>query len=86
MFFILMKTWILQGTPVNIIVGSHVWIEDPEIAWIDGQVTKINGEEVTIDTTKGNTVRELSMLYSNIITQSSFVIVSGRSSAFSVVH
>lgn len=81
-----MKIWILQGTPVNIIVGSHVWIEDPEIAWIEGQVTKINGEEVTIDTTNGNTVRELSMLNSNIITKSSFIVVSGISSAFSGVH
>lgn len=62
-----MKIWILQGTAGNIIVGSQVWIEDPEIAWIDGQVTKINGEEVTIDTTNGKTVRELFILNSNII-------------------
>ncbi|KAL1804373.1 hypothetical protein ACET3Z_033020 [Daucus carota] len=42
------------ATTENIIVGSHVWIEDPEIAWIDGQATKINGQEVQIDTTRGN--------------------------------
>ncbi|KAG5152142.1 hypothetical protein JHK84_028614 [Glycine max] len=28
----------IMGTPVNIVVGSHVWIEDPEVSWIDGQV------------------------------------------------
>lgn len=46
----------MQGTPVNIIVGSHVWAEDPEIAWIDGQVTKINGKEVEIQTSQGSQV------------------------------
>ncbi|KAG7649627.1 Dilute domain [Arabidopsis thaliana x Arabidopsis arenosa] len=38
----------LQGTPVNIIVGSHVWIEDSDVAWIDGLVEKINGQDVEI--------------------------------------
>ncbi|CDY45087.1 BnaA02g04890D [Brassica napus] len=42
--------------PVNIIVGSHVWIEDPGLAWIDGEVVKINGEEVHAQTTNGKTV------------------------------
>jgi myosin-5 len=42
---------------VNIIVGSQVWVEDPEIAWIDGEVTQINGTNVTIITTDGKTVR-----------------------------
>lgn len=46
----------IQGTPVNIIVGSHVWVEDPEIAWIDGQVTKINGKEVEIQASNGKKV------------------------------
>ncbi|EPS64096.1 hypothetical protein M569_10684, partial [Genlisea aurea] len=40
-------------SPVNIIVGSHVWVEDPDIAWVDGQVTKINGPEVEVRTTNG---------------------------------
>ncbi|THG13573.1 hypothetical protein TEA_007836 [Camellia sinensis var. sinensis] len=39
-----------KGTPVNIIVGSHVWVEDPDEAWIDGQVSNINGQEVEIQT------------------------------------
>ena len=46
----------LQGTTVNIIVGSHVWSEDPELAWIDGQVSKINGEEAEIQNTNGKKV------------------------------
>ncbi|CAA7059029.1 unnamed protein product [Microthlaspi erraticum] len=42
--------------PVNIIVGSHVWIEDPGVAWIDGEVVKINGEEVHVQATNGKSV------------------------------
>lgn len=46
----------IQGTPVNIIVGSHVWAEDPEAAWIDGEVLEIKGLYATIVTTNGKTV------------------------------
>ncbi|KAI9077942.1 hypothetical protein K1719_040071 [Acacia pycnantha] len=53
-----------MGTPVNIIVGSHVWIEDPDVAWIDGQVTKINGKDAEIETTNGKKVSaKLSKIY-----------------------
>ncbi|KAG4929577.1 hypothetical protein JHK85_047091 [Glycine max] len=45
-----------MSAPVNIIVGSHVWIEDPAQAWIDGEVSKINGEEVHARTTDGKAV------------------------------
>jgi len=46
----------LQGTPVNITAGSFVWAEDPEVSWIDGQVSKIKGNDVEIDTTNGKKV------------------------------
>ncbi|XP_057512507.1 myosin-9-like isoform X5 [Actinidia eriantha] len=46
----------MQGIPVNIIVGSHVWVEDLDEAWIDGQVSKINGQEVEIQASDGKTV------------------------------
>ncbi|OVA05283.1 IQ motif [Macleaya cordata] len=53
-----------QGTPVNIIVGSHVWIEDAALAWIDGKVSKINGTEAEIETSNGKTVvANLSKIY-----------------------
>ncbi|KAI3874409.1 hypothetical protein MKW92_047464 [Papaver armeniacum] len=45
-----------MGTPVNIVVGSHVWVEDPKLAWIDGEVTKVNGQEVHVKTTHGKSV------------------------------
>uniref|UniRef100_A0A5B7AQU0 Putative myosin-9 n=1 Tax=Davidia involucrata TaxID=16924 RepID=A0A5B7AQU0_DAVIN len=53
-----------MGTPVIIIVGSHVWVEDPALAWIDGQVTKINGAEAEIQTSNGKkVVAKLSNVY-----------------------
>ena len=47
-----------QGTPVNIIVGSQVWLEDPDEAWVDGEVTGIKGADATIATTNGKTVSQ----------------------------
>ncbi|KAL5768174.1 hypothetical protein ACOSP7_014744 [Xanthoceras sorbifolium] len=53
-----------MGTPVNIIVGSHVWIEDPELAWIDGQVLKITGQNVEVQASNGKKITaNLSRLY-----------------------
>jgi len=53
-----------MGTKVNIIVGSHVWAEDPAICWVDGEVVKINGEEAEIQATNGKKiVANLSKLY-----------------------
>ncbi|KAK4785846.1 hypothetical protein SAY86_002535 [Trapa natans] len=45
-----------MGAPVNISVGSHVWAEDPSLAWVDGEVFRINGEEVHISRTDGKMV------------------------------
>ncbi|KAI3772786.1 hypothetical protein L6452_03979 [Arctium lappa] len=45
-----------MAAPVNIIVGSHVWVEDPALAWIDGEVVRINGQELHVNTTNGKTV------------------------------
>ncbi|ONM40812.1 myosin1 [Zea mays] len=42
-----------MGTPVNIIVGSHVWVEDPNLAWIDGEVISIKNNEVHVQTSNG---------------------------------
>lgn len=46
----------LQGISENIVVGSFIWVGDPEQVWIDGEVLKINGEEVEVQTSSGNTV------------------------------
>ena len=47
----------MQTTPVNIVVGSPIWVEYPKVAWIDGEVFEINGQEAKIQTTNRNTVR-----------------------------
>ncbi|GAA0140240.1 actin binding motor protein [Lithospermum erythrorhizon] len=58
------STSCFQGTPVNIVEGSHVWVEDLVLAWIDGEVTKITGEDIEIKTSNGSTVTEkLSKVY-----------------------
>ncbi|KAI3782995.1 hypothetical protein L2E82_13056 [Cichorium intybus] len=55
---------LFMAEPVNIILGTHVWVEDPNICWIDGQVTKINGQEVEVETTEGKKVTaKLSKIY-----------------------
>lgn len=53
-----------MGTAVNIIVGSHVWVEDPDVAWIDGEVKKITNGEAEIERTDGKkVVKKLSAIY-----------------------
>ncbi|KAL1807997.1 hypothetical protein ACET3Z_024987 [Daucus carota] len=53
-----------MGTVVNIIVGTHVWVEDQIEAWTDGQVTKINGDQAEIlDANGKKIVAKLSTLY-----------------------
>ena len=52
----------LQGATTNIIVGSQVWVEDPSVAWIDGEVLNIKGEEAEIQTTDGKKVSRYSVL------------------------
>ncbi|TYH48427.1 hypothetical protein ES332_D10G066100v1 [Gossypium tomentosum] len=42
--------------PDNIIIGSHVWVEDPGLAWIDGEVIRINGNEIHVKTPHEKTV------------------------------
>lgn len=34
----------------NIMVDSHVWVEDPDVAWIDGVVVDIKGDQATVKT------------------------------------
>ncbi|KAK6147671.1 hypothetical protein DH2020_018583 [Rehmannia glutinosa] len=43
----------IKASSVNIIVGSHVWVEDPILAWVDGEVNRINGQDVHVQTTNG---------------------------------
>ncbi|VAH16715.1 unnamed protein product [Triticum turgidum subsp. durum] len=37
-------------------VGSHVWVEDADVAWIDGLVEEVHGDELIINCTSGKKV------------------------------
>ncbi|KAJ1292593.1 hypothetical protein BS78_01G001600 [Paspalum vaginatum] len=38
------------------VVGSHVWVEDPDEAWMDGLVEEMNEDELVINCTSGKKV------------------------------
>ncbi|KAJ6434238.1 hypothetical protein OIU84_017858 [Salix udensis] len=42
-----------EGSTENIIVGSEIWVEDPQLAWLDGKVSKITGQDAEIETSTG---------------------------------
>ncbi|KAG6429116.1 hypothetical protein SASPL_107155 [Salvia splendens] len=48
--------YFLQGNPPKVYEGSHIWVEDPEVVWIDGKVVKINGDEVEVQTSDERTL------------------------------
>lgn len=48
-----------QATQPNIAVGSEVWVEDPDVAWIDGEVLDVKRDEITISCSSGKTVGTL---------------------------
>lgn len=37
-------------------VGSLVWVEDSEEAWLDGEIVEVKGEEIKVLCTSGKTV------------------------------
>ncbi|MBA0802680.1 hypothetical protein Gohar_012957, partial [Gossypium harknessii] len=40
----------------SLVVGSLVWVEDPDDAWIDGEVVEVKGEDIKVLCTSGKTV------------------------------
>lgn len=48
----------LQAASVSLPVGSLVWVEDPDVAWIDGEVLELNGSDIKVLCTSGKTVSE----------------------------
>uniref|UniRef100_A0A0A0L4V3 Myosin motor domain-containing protein n=1 Tax=Cucumis sativus TaxID=3659 RepID=A0A0A0L4V3_CUCSA len=44
-----------MASQVNLAVGSLVWVEDPEVAWLDGDVLEVNGEDIKVLCTSGTT-------------------------------
>ncbi|GAU27571.1 hypothetical protein TSUD_30030 [Trifolium subterraneum] len=46
----------VEATAANPIVGSQVWVEDSDVAWIDGEVLEVNGDDIKVLCTSGKTV------------------------------
>ncbi|KAL0366802.1 UNVERIFIED_CONTAM: Myosin-8 [Sesamum radiatum] len=44
-----------QTVSANIAVGSHVWLEDSEESWIDGEVVEVKGKKIKVVCTSGKT-------------------------------
>ncbi|KAL6535163.1 hypothetical protein OROMI_026537 [Orobanche minor] len=44
-----------MSVSASIAVGSQVWVEDPDVAWIDGEVVEVNGDEIKVNTTSEKT-------------------------------
>lgn len=42
-----------MAVSASIAVGSHVWVGDPELTWIDGEVLEVNGHEIKVTCTSG---------------------------------
>lgn len=45
-----------MAASVSLGVGSLVWVEDPELAWLDGEVVEVNGDTIKVACTSGKTV------------------------------
>ncbi|CAB4321685.1 unnamed protein product [Prunus armeniaca] len=45
-----------MAVAMSLVVGSLVWLEDPEEAWIDGEVVEVKGEQIKVLCTSGKTV------------------------------
>ena len=47
-----------QASQASIAVGSQVWAEDPNLAWIVGEVLEVNGDEIKIRCSSKETFEE----------------------------
>ena len=61
----------MQAPLSNIVIGSHVWVADKDLSWIDGEVFKIDGQNAHVRTTKGKTVCVHDLLTSLLLLDSS---------------
>ncbi|BAS87486.1 Os03g0860801 [Oryza sativa Japonica Group] len=45
-----------EASKSRFVVGSHVWVEDPDEAWMDGLVEEINENDLVVNCTSGKKV------------------------------
>ncbi|XP_071736170.1 myosin-6-like [Rutidosis leptorrhynchoides] len=46
----------LGSGPSKVVVGSQVWVEDPEVVWIDGDVLEINDQQIKVNLSSGKEI------------------------------
>lgn len=51
-----------QAAQLNFVVGSHLWIEDPDEAWKDVEILESNGDEITVSCESGTKVNNFFVL------------------------
>lgn len=69
----------LQVATFSPAVGSRVWVEDQDEAWLDGEVVEINGEQIKVLCTSGKQVCAFHMFKSNNVCVCVFGFGSMRS-------
>nr|XP_010321807.1 myosin-6-like isoform X1 [Solanum lycopersicum] len=45
-----------MAASVSLGAGSLVWVQDPDVAWIDGEVLEVNGADIKVSCTSGKMV------------------------------
>ncbi|MCH94694.1 unconventional myosin-Va-like, partial [Trifolium medium] len=46
----------MHTAQLNFFVGSHVWVEDPDVAWIEGEILESKDQVITISNESGTKV------------------------------
>ncbi|VVB07275.1 unnamed protein product [Arabis nemorensis] len=52
-----------QAASVKVALGSHVWVEDPDEAWLDGEVVEANGEDIKVNCQTKTVVAKVNAVY-----------------------
>ena len=64
-----------QAAQGSSIVGSFVRVEDPEEAWMDGEVVEVNGEDITVNCASGKMVSSFQELISSFYNRIENILV-----------
>lgn len=66
---------------LNIVTGSHIWVEDKDLSRVDGEVFRIDGQNAHVRTTKGKAVcfalllKSVTPLFSLFLVLHNFIVL-----------
>ncbi|XP_010475122.1 PREDICTED: myosin-7 [Camelina sativa] len=52
-----------MAASAKVTVGSHVWVEDSDDAWIDGEVEEVNADDITVNCSGKTVVAKVNAVY-----------------------